>query len=186
MSSTTDITAQESERRYPFSWDLLGDLEQGRPNLGPQVRLEIYRLLLFSFRDVLEQHVGTDETDRIIYGAGRLAGEQVYEHLIGDTADFEHYIARLQQVLRETGVGILRLEESDLEAGRLVLTVSEDTDCSGLPDSGDEICVYDEGFIAALLESFTGRPFKVTEVDCWCSGDRTCRFVAEADDEATE
>ena len=39
----------------------------------------------------------------------------------------------------------------------LVLTVSEDLDCSGMPDLGQEICSYDEGFIAALLEKFTGK-----------------------------
>jgi predicted hydrocarbon binding protein len=61
-----------------------------------------------------------------------------------------------------------------------VLTVSEDLDCSGLPETGDEICTYDEGFISALLESFTGIPFHVEEVDCWCTGDRTCRFEAKA------
>ena len=33
-------------------------------------------------------------------------------------------------------------------------------------------------FIAALLESYTGRRFVVKEVDCWCTGDRTCRFTA--------
>ena len=42
------------------------------------------------------------------------------------------------------------------------------------------ICTYDEGFIAALLESFNGQPFVVREVDCWASGARTCRFVATA------
>jgi uncharacterized protein len=86
----------------------------------------------------------------------------------------------LQETLRELGIGILRIEEADLEQGLLVLTVSEDLDCSGLPELEYEICVYDEGFIAALLENFTGRDFKVKEIDCWCTGDRTCRFRAEA------
>ena len=36
------------------------------------------------------------------------------------------------------------------------------------------------GFIAGLLESFTGKAFRVKEIDCWCTGDRTCRFRAEA------
>ena len=35
------------------------------------------------------------------------------------------------------------------------------------------------GAPVALLESYTGRPFAVKEVDCWCTGDRTCRFTAE-------
>ena len=58
-----------------------------------------------------------------------------------------------------------------------MITVSEDLDCSGLPELDYEICVYDEGFIAALLESFSGKPFKVKEVDCWGSGARVCRFT---------
>lgn len=180
MARMQDETVDETQRHYQFRWELLGDLELGRPNLGPQVRLEFYRLLLFTLRDALEQRVGAEATDGVMYDAGRLAGEQVYRHLIGKVTDFDHYVARLQEVLRDMGVGILRVEEADLDAGRLVLTVSEDTDCSGLPDTDEEICIYDEGFIAALLESYAGRPFKVTEVDCWCSGDRTCRFEAEA------
>ncbi|MEI6521846.1 MAG: 4-vinyl reductase, partial [bacterium] len=81
--------------------------------------------------------------------------------------------------LRELNIGVLRLEKADIDNGKFVLTVSEDLDCSGLPDTGEEICAYDEGFIAGILNSFTGAAFKVREVDCWCTGDRTCRFNAE-------
>lgn len=77
------------------------------------------------------------------------------------------------------GIGILRVEKANIEEGSFILTVSEDLDCSGLPELGYEICTYDEGFITGLLESFTSRKFKVKEVDCWCTGDRTCRFTAE-------
>jgi hypothetical protein len=41
---------------------------------------------------------------------------------------------------------------------------------------GETVCTYDEGFIAGLLGEYTGLPFVVKEVDCWCSGDRVCRF----------
>jgi signal transduction histidine kinase len=75
-------------------------------------------------------------------------------------------------------VGVIRIEKADIELGEFVLTVSEDLDCSGLPELDYEICVYDEGFIAGLMESFTGKKFKVKEIDCWCTGDRTCRFTA--------
>lgn len=87
---------------------------------------------------------------------------------------------QLQELLKELGIGILRVEQADMDKGQLILTVSEDLDCSGLPEQGFEICTYDEGFISSLLESFTGIPFTVKEVDCWCTGDRTCRFHAQA------
>ncbi len=168
------------ERHYAFSWDLLGDLDLGRPNLGNKTRLEVYRLMQFCFRDVLEERYGTEAADELFYDAGKLAGRKFAEHLLSPHDDLGDFVAELQTVLSEMGVGILRVEKADVEKGEFVVTVSEDLDCSGLPELGDAICVYDEGFIAALLESHTGRPFVVKEVDCWCTGDRTCRFTAEA------
>lgn len=82
--------------------------------------------------------------------------------------------------MKEMGIGLLRMEQADLEEWKFVLTVSEDLDCSGLPETGHGGCVYDEGFISGLLEAFSGRNFRVREIDCWCTGDRTCRFSAEA------
>ena len=168
-----------TDRKYKFSWDLLGDVALGRPNLGRTMHLEVYRLMQFTFRDVIEQHLGTERTDQIFYEAGKLAGVEFYNKILSDTKGFNGLVKNLQEALRELGVGILRIEEADTEKGSFVLTVSEDLDCSGLPVLGFEICTYDEGFISGILESFTGRAFKVKEVDCWCTGDRTCRFTAE-------
>jgi uncharacterized protein len=171
---------QMEDRKYLFDWSLLGDIELGRPNLGQNTRLEVYRLMQFTIRDVLEQHLGSEEADKIFYEAGKLAGKHFYDHFLTGAKDIDSYIIRLQETLKELGIGILRIEQAELERGLLVLTVSEDLDCSGLPELEYEICVYDEGFIAALFENFTGRNFKVKEIDCWCTGDRTCRFKAEA------
>jgi uncharacterized protein len=176
-----DCNAVESEpkRKYEFSWELLGDIPLGRPNLGPQSRLEVYRLMQYCLRDVMEQHLGAETADRVFYEAGKLAGAEFYGHIIQHTSDFNQVVSQLHGALKDMGIGILRVEKADLERGSFVLTVSEDLDCSGLSDTGDTVCLYDEGFIAALMESATGRRFKVKEVDCWCSGDRTCRFTAE-------
>lgn len=169
-------------QRYKFSWDLLGDIAEGRPNLGPMVRTEIYRLMQFSFRDVLEQTYGTGATDKLFYQAGLLAGKQFYHNVMKATAaftDFSDFIKTFQSTLAEKGIGILRIEEADHARGRYVLSIAEDLDCAGLPELDYEICVYDEGFIAGIFASYTGRAYTVKEVDCWCTGDRTCRFVAE-------
>ena len=147
--------------------------------MGPMVRTEIYRLMQFCFRDVLEKNYGTEMADKMFYEAGLLAGKQFYQNAMQAAADFNDFIQSLQSVLAAKGIGILRIETADYEQGKYVMSLSEDLDCSGLPELDYEICVYDEGFIAGLLESFTGERFKVKEVDCWCTGDRTCRFVAE-------
>lgn len=171
----------DKDRKYKFSWDLIGDIEEGRPNLGNTTRLEVYRLMQFTFRDVIETAVGTDKTDYIFYQAGKLSGFEFYKNVMKPSKDINTFIIQLQTLLRDFGIGILRVEHIDMANGEFILTVSEDLDCSGLPETGGEICKYDEGFISALLESFSGTQFKVKEVDCWCTGDRTCRFHAKTE-----
>ncbi|HEY8910143.1 MAG TPA: V4R domain-containing protein [Desulfosporosinus sp.] len=170
----------KEEQKYKFSWKLIGDIANGRPNLGNTTRLEVYRLMQFTFRDVMEQHIGTEKTDKIFFEAGKLAGKEFYTNMLTPTTDFNEFLRQLQRALEELGIGILRVEKTDIEHGELVLTVSEDLDCSGLPELDFEICTYDEGFISSLLECFFGVPFHVKEIDCWCTGDRSCRFNAKA------
>jgi uncharacterized protein len=166
-------------RKYQFSWDLLGDIDLGRPNLGHTTRLEVYRLMQFTFRDIIEKEYGTQAADEIFFKAGKLAGDQFYQHIFGKIIDYYDFIRQLQCVLKEMSIGILRVEKADLDAGDFVLTISEDLDCSGLSELNYEICTYDEGFVTGLMENFTGKKFKVKEIDCWCTGDRTCRFSAQ-------
>jgi uncharacterized protein len=166
--------------KYEFDWALLGNVEEGRPNLGPMVGVHAYRLMQYSFRDVLERMYGTGVADEVFHEAGRLAGAEYAKNVIGEHENFADFVKATQDALRDSKMGLMRVEEASPEDGRFVLTVSEDLDCSGLPELGYGVCTYDEGFIAALLESYTGTRFDVVEVDCWCTGDRTCRFEANA------
>lgn len=167
------------ERKYAFTWNLLGDLEVGRPNLGPTVRLEMYRLMQFCLRDAMETALGSDATDTIFFNAGKIAGTAFFQRYFPTRPDFNDFIREVQALLLRLGVGVLRVEEAAPGLERLVLTVSEDVDCSGLPDTQEEICTFDEGFLSGLLQAYSGQEYSVKEIDCWCTGDRTCRFVAQ-------
>ena len=169
----------DNNRKYLFSWDLLGDLTAGRPNLGPLVRLEVYRLMQYTLRDTIERELGTEAADRIFFNAGKLAGHELYVHVIKDAPDLPAFVIAVQEALKNLKIGIFRVEKADPEKGTFIVTVSEDVDCSGLPDLSFNICTYDEGFIAGLMESFTGKKYRVKEIDCWCTGDRTCRFTID-------
>ncbi len=87
-------------RKYPFRWELLGDLRLGRPNLGPNTSLNAYRLMQFTFRDVMEQMLGAEKTDQIFYEAGKLAGRQFYENAMPPTKDLNEFLRELQLILR--------------------------------------------------------------------------------------
>ena len=170
---------ETADRKYKFFWGLIGDLELGRPNLGLTTRVEVYRLMQFTFRDVLERKFGTEAADELFYEAGKIAGEEFYKQFLSESKDLSDFIKNLQVKLKEFSIGILRIEEANSDASSIVLTVGEDLDCSGLPELDYEVCKYDEGFIAGMVESFTGKSYNVKEIDCWCTGDRTCRFSVD-------
>jgi predicted hydrocarbon binding protein len=160
-----------------FDWTMLGNVADGRPNLGTTTDVSVYRLMQFTLRDILIKELGAEAADRIFFEAGKNAGTHFYENLVmRKDAAFHEFAAELQELLSVLKVGILRVEKADLDQHTFTLTVAEDLDCSGLPVCDEQICTYDEGFIAGLFRAHTGREFQVKEVDCWCSGDRVCRF----------
>jgi len=159
-----------------FDWSMIGNIPEGRPNLGATMDVAVYRLMQFTLRDVIIQEFDTVTAERIYYKAGELAGRELFKNLITQKTDFGAFITELQELLATLKIGILRVEKSDLDKMEFTLTVAEDLDCSGLPISDETICTYDEGFISGLLSEFSGKAFSTKEVDCWCSGDRVCRF----------
>jgi predicted hydrocarbon binding protein len=159
-----------------FKWEDLGDIEEGRPNLGLEAPVLAYRLLQYTFRDVMITELGVDKANDIINKAGRLAGKEFCENMLDRKLDFDEFTSQLQRTLREQAIGILRIEKADLENMCFTLTVAEDLDCSGLPSIGEVVCQYDEGFIAGIMEAYTGKAFSAEEIDCWANGDRVCRF----------
>lgn len=163
---------------YQFKWKDIGDIEKGRPNLGNMMNVAVYRLMQYSLRDVLIKLFSVEQANNALREAGRLAGREFCLNTLDRTLPFGEFVASLQERLLALNIGILRIEKSDLDKLEFILTVEEDLDCSGLPIMGETVCEYDEGFIAGILATYTGKGFDVREIDCWASGARVCRFTA--------
>ena len=159
-----------------FNWANLGDIKEGRGDLGEEMPVLVYRLMQFTMLDRLVKELGIEKANELLRAAGHLAGLEFSRNVLDLNVDFETFLAELQKALREYKIGILRMESFDLETGEILLTVGQDLDCSGLPITDETVCTYDEGFIAGIMEAYTGKPYTVREIDCWASGDRVCRF----------
>ncbi|MCL2458965.1 MAG: 4-vinyl reductase [Desulfobulbus sp.] len=167
-----------SQSTRTFSWQNLGDLELGRPNLGPMAPVLAYRLMQFSLWDALIGEFGQEKANDIFRRAGHMAGREFCQNLLDKNLPFSEFIAQLQKILKDQLIGLMRMEKVELDTMQFTLTIAEDLDCSGLPCTDEVVCQYDEGFIAGILEEYTGKVFHVVEIDCWASGDRVCRFSA--------
>ena len=170
----------KEERKSPrFIWSMIGDIGEGRSNLGPSMDVAVYRLMQFTLRDVIILRLGVETADSLLYEAGELAGREFCKALIIPTDDFNAFLTQVKNLLKDMKIGILRVESYDESEEKLVVTVAEDLDCSGLISCDETICTYDEGFLSGLITEHTGRKFEAKEVDCWCTGDRVCRFEIE-------
>lgn len=166
--------------------DLLGCIglqTGGRENLGAELPIVVYRLLEYSFREELIERLGKEAQVGIFRGAGFRAGGFFARSYLDLTLGMSEFIAQLQGRLEEMKIGVLRVEDIQEDTGKMVFTMAEDADCSGLPAWGEAVCNYDEGFLSGILTAYTGKPYSAVEVNCWATGDRVCRFQAEVQHE---
>lgn len=169
----------DEETTESFKWSAPENISRGRENLGDEMPVFAYRLFQFTIRDELNEKLGKDKTIEIFRGAGERAGVIFARDFLDLSLPFTEFIAQLQKVLEENKIGVLRVENFDMETGNATLTVGEDLDCSGLPILGETVCNYDEGFLSGILKEYTKKEYIVTEIDCWATGARVCRFDAK-------
>ncbi|MCL1986135.1 MAG: 4-vinyl reductase [Betaproteobacteria bacterium] len=162
--------------QHEFSWEKLGDIKEGRGDMGEEMPVLVYRLMQYTMLDVLTKAHGAERANEYFRQAGFLAGKEYAQNTLELGVELDVFLANLQDSLKANKIGILRMESFDPETGHIVLTVGQDLDCSGLPVTNETVCNYDEGFIAGILEAYTGKKYFVREVDCWANGDRVCRF----------
>lgn len=165
-----------NEPHYIFSWDKLGNIKEGREDLGESVPVIVYRLMEYTMNHVLAQELGEKQADEMFRKAGYLAGKEFAKNMLDLTVEFNTFVAELQKTLKDLKIGILRIEEFIDCGEKIILTVSQDLDCSGLNPSNEVVCKYDEGFLSGILEVYTHKPYEVREIDCWSNGARVCRF----------
>ncbi len=166
----------ENRDDLQFDWCMIGDIEDGRPTLGNNMSVAVYRLMQFTVRDVLIRDYGLQVADRVFYLAGKKSGQEFFRANLAECKSFNELMAKIEELFLMLKIGIFRVESANMERNEFVFTVAEDLDCSGLPNNNETICTYDEGLLAGILLGFTGKEFTVREIDCWCSGDRICRF----------
>jgi len=165
-----------------FTWDKLGNIEQGREDLGMEMPVLVYRLMEYTMLDVLAEGLGLEKANEYFKRAGFLAGGEFAKNCLDLDLGFDAFLAGLQSKLKDFKIGILRMESYEEGSGKMTLTLGQDLDCSGIPVSDETVCHYDEGFLAGILGAYTGRNYEFKEVDCWASGDRICRFIGSAED----
>jgi len=59
-----------------FQWENLGNIKEGRGDLGEEMPVLVYRLMQFTMLDVLARDLGQDKANDVLRAAGHLAGTE--------------------------------------------------------------------------------------------------------------
>jgi predicted hydrocarbon binding protein len=166
----------KGDKHSDFFRDNLGAIKEGRGDLGSEMPVLVYRLMQYAMLYVLSISHGLEKANDYFRQAGFLVGSEFAKHTFNLSANFDTFVADLQKRMDELKIGILQMEAFNLETGDIIFTLEQYPDCLGLSITIENVCIYDEGFIAGILEAYTGKKYHVHKVDCWASDDKVCRF----------
>ncbi|MBI9018612.1 MAG: 4-vinyl reductase [Phycisphaerae bacterium] len=169
----------EKHETASFTWDLLGDIETGRPNLGMSCPVLVYRLFKQNMTAELIRQFGRDKAIKLIKNAGYHAGRECCNAVFDCDLPPQMFMISLQMMFKENNIAIINFEKADFDNWQLVIAVNEGLECSGIAPMGHPGCFYLEGFFGGILETYAGRKFIIKEIDCWAAGQRVCRFTVE-------
>jgi len=127
--------------------------------------------------EVLMKNLGADKTNEYLRRAGFMAGMEFAKNTLDLNADLNTFTVNMQKALGKMKIGILRMEVFDSDTGDIILSIGEDSSCEKPSAADENMCVYDAGFVAGVLEAYTGKMYDVREVNC-CAGaeKRSCSF----------
>ena len=162
-----------------FIWYNLGKIKEARGELGEEMPIFIYRLMQYTILDVLSKTYGIKQANKFVRQAGHLAGTEFAENALYLAADFYKFIDNLKKILLDLKIGIFNLETYNQHTGEIIFTISQDLDYSGMSISDEKACVYNEGFIAGILETYTGKNYYIQKINCQENGMRICRFSGD-------
>ena len=117
-----------------------------RGNLGDELPVMVYRMLEYSLKDELKNRFGKEVQIEVFRSAGRKAREYFAKNMLDLDVPLDQFVNELQKKMQELKIGVLRIEDVNEETGKIILTVAEDADCSGLPVLGETVCNYDDSF----------------------------------------
>ncbi len=149
---------------------------RARPQLGATVPVALFRALrVDGMMKGLDAAIGDAST--LVYNSGRLVGGPVGKALAAQAAgDLGKFLGGVVDTARALGIGVISLKDGTLTGDRMQLRVDECVTCSGAKPIGKKICHFEGGFVAAVVEGFTGRDAVATETHCNANGDDHCGF----------
>ncbi len=89
------------ETHNVFKWENIGNIKEGRGELGEDMPVLVYRLMQFTMLDILTKEYGSEKANELFRSAGFLAGTEFAKAVLDLSVDLDTFVADLQAALEE-------------------------------------------------------------------------------------
>ncbi len=145
-----------------------------RPTLGADVPLFIFRAFRHFSADYVRKMLGRG-AGVVFQNSGLELGREAGALL--KKPDFDTYFAEVVRFVRDMRIGVLKPHE--ITETTLKLGLDECITCAGMPPGGERICHFEVGFVAGIVEAYTGKRVRATETLCNYMGEPTCQVTVD-------
>jgi len=115
-----------------------------------------------------------------IHRAGLLTGTEFAKYFLDLTMELNDFASKLKKLLNDYSIDILDIITNDQNLNNITLIIKQDILHDGLPETNKNLCSYNKAFVAGILETYTGRKYKVLETEHKNKNSKIYRFTANA------
>jgi len=124
--------------------------------------------------DVLLEKYGKKEGASVVFQIGYNLGKKTIE-----TADFsqsrtDNFIDILHLQWAEIGLGLLSIWTKP--DGNLLIQNTRSSEALAVGMTGRPSCHFVRGYLAGIINTFTGVGYRISEAKCICKGDEVCVY----------
>ena len=135
----------------------MGKDEEGYHFWTAEMRAIAHRQMCQTTLHALGKEFGREKAIQFSRSAGTFAGNDFAHAFLDLTADFRTFVLSLQKALTALKVDTLRVELLNPDSGNLAITTEDCHGCDDFLAAQENIRIYDEGFVAGILEVYTGK-----------------------------
>lgn len=141
-----------------FAWGRMGDVDEGRPTLGEDCPVLVYRLMEQTLIDTLTTQVGVERTQEHLYAAGHMSGYELAMNRLVLEAPHGDFFDNLSDVLKELGMGLLTVKEYKPDTQEIKMNYANLLDC-GVGNRATSLNYYNRGMLAGIMEAYTAKSY---------------------------
>jgi len=145
-----------------------------RPVLGEDIPIFVFRAFRHFTANYVTQMLGRSATT-VFQNAGRDLGRDAGALLKRPTLD--EYLKEV--VTFTTNLRIGNLKPVEINQKHMILGLEECITCVGMDNIGKRICHFEVGFVAGIVEAFTGTRVRGHESKCNAAGEGICEVTID-------